>query len=100
MSDAKKTPFTPEQVKPVREILFIQRAVEDDKFGNSPIIRPETMRAEMGMAYVIAVGPEVKSIEAGDRVYLGKLAGLKMTELGDGYFLVHQNEVLSVIGLK
>jgi co-chaperonin GroES (HSP10) len=92
-----KTPFLSEQVEPVREILFIQRAVEDDKFGNSPIIRPETMRAEMGLATVLSVGPEVKTIVPGDRIYLGKLAGLKMTELGDGYFLVHQNEVLAII---
>lgn len=97
MSGAKKTPFTPEQVEPVREILFIQRAIEDDRFGDSPIVRPETMRAEMGLAKVLAVGVDVKTIVAGDNIYLGKLAGLKLTELGDGYFLVHQNEVLAVI---
>lgn len=94
-----KTPFIADDVQPVREIIFIKRAIEDDKFGDSPIIRPETMRAEMGLAEVLAVGPAVDTITVGDLVYLGKLAGLKMTELGDGYFLVHQNEVLAIVGV-
>lgn len=97
MSDAKKTPFNPEDVEPVREILFIERDVEDDKFGDSVIVRPETVRAEMGLATVRAIGPKVQTIVPGDKVYIGKLAGLKLTELNGPYFLVHQNEVLAVI---
>lgn len=92
-----KTPFTPEQVFPVREILFIRRRQEDDHFGDSAIVRPDTHRADMSLADVLAVGPDVKSIEPGDKVYLGALAGLKIRELSDSYFLVNQHEILAVI---
>jgi co-chaperonin GroES (HSP10) len=97
--ERQKTPFTPQQVYPTREMVFLQRATEDDFFGDSPIVRPETHRAQMGLATVLAVGPEVKTIQPGDRVYLGKLAGVKMTELGEdgSYFLVHQAEISAVV---
>lgn len=90
--------MTPETFKPTREILFIERDIEDDRFGDSVFIRPENYRAEMGLARVIAVGPEVTDIHVGDKVYLGKLAGLKVTELKGSYFLVNQQEVLAVVG--
>lgn len=96
MSD-RNPRFNPDQVQPTREIVFIERAVEDDRFGDSPIIRPDTIRAEMGLALVRAIGPDVKNIKVGDQVYLGKLSGLKITELGGPFFLVNQAEILAVI---
>ncbi len=89
--------MTPESVQPTREILFIQRRIEDDKFQGSTIVKPDSTRGEMGIAKVLAVGNKVEGIEAGDSVYLGKLSGLKLVELNGPYFLVHQNEVLAII---
>jgi co-chaperonin GroES (HSP10) len=93
-----ETPFQPSDVQPTREVVFLERAIEDDTFGDSRIVRPDTHKAEMGFATVLAVGPDVKTIQPGDRVYLGKLAGLKLTELNGPYFLVHQNEISAIIG--
>jgi co-chaperonin GroES (HSP10) len=90
--------MTPEQIQPTREILFIERRMEDDKFENSAIIRPGTFQNEMSIAKVLAVGPDVTGIVVGDSIYVGKLAGLKVVELKGPYFLVNQNEVLAVVG--
>ena len=90
--------LTAEMIKPAREILFIQREVEDDYFGeNSVLVRPPSTKKQMGIAKVLAVGPDVKGFEAGDSIYLGVLCGLKLTEIGDGYFLVNVNEVQAKI---
>ena len=90
--------MTPEQIVAVREILFIKRQIEDDVYGDSPIIRPESMKQTMSIAEVVSVGEDiVDKYTVGDRVYVGKLAGLKVTELGDGYFLVNHNEVLAKV---
>ncbi len=90
--------MTPESVTPVRDILYIERDIADDKFGDSPIIRPETFKAEMGVATVLGVGPDIADkYNVGDRVYLGKLSGLKITELGGPYFLVNHQEVLAKV---
>lgn len=93
-----KTPFTVEAVQPTREILFIERAIDDDTFGDSNIVRPDSARQEMGLATVLAVGPEVNFIVPGNQVYLGKMSGLKLTELNGSYFLVHQNEIMAIVG--
>jgi co-chaperonin GroES (HSP10) len=93
--------MTPNQIEAVRDILFIRREIEDDKFGDSPIIRPETFKMEMSVAEVISVGPDIADRYApGDLIYVGKLAGLKMTELGTGYFLVNHNEVLAKVNIQ
>lgn len=90
--------MTPDQIQPVREILFIRRSEEDDKFDNSPIIRPDAFRAEMSVAEVLGVGDEIADqFEVGDRVYLGKLAGLKVVELNGPYFLVHKSEIMAKV---
>ena len=90
--------MTPNQIEATREILFIKRNVEDDVYGDSNIIRPETMKQAMSTAEVLSVGPDIADKYApGDKVYVGKLAGLKVTELGDGYFLVNHNEVLAKV---
>lgn len=90
-------PFLPASVTPVREMLFIRREIEDDKIGDSDLVKPDSFRGEMGLAEVLAVGPKVETMKTGDKVYLGKLAGLKLTELNGPYFLVHQNEILAII---
>ena len=88
----------PNQIEAVRHILFIKRAVQDDVFEGSNLIRPETHKMEMSVAEVLSVGPDVaEKYKVGDQVYVGKLAGLKLTELGDGYFLVNHNEVLAKV---
>ncbi|HUW31110.1 MAG TPA: hypothetical protein VM223_05810 [Planctomycetota bacterium] len=90
--------MTPDQIVATREILFIKRRLEDDVFGDSNIIRPETMKQSMSTATVLSVGPDIADkYEVGEQVYVGKLAGLKVTELGDGYFLVNHNEVMAKI---
>lgn len=94
--------MTPNQIEAVRDILFIKRQMEDDVYGDSPIIRPESMKQAMSIAEVLAVGPDVKDKYAvGDLVYIGKLAGLKMTELtGGSYFLVNHNEILAKVNVE
>jgi len=88
----------PNQIQATRDILFIQRRIEDDVFEGSNIIRPDTHKMEMSVATVLSVGPDIKDNYAvGDQVYVGKLAGLKLTELGDGYFLVNHQEVLAKV---
>lgn len=89
--------MTPDQIQPTREILFIERRIEDDKFAGSNLVKPDAQRGEMGIAKVLAVGPKVENIIPGDSIYLGKLAGLKVVELNGPYFLVHSNEVLAVV---
>jgi co-chaperonin GroES (HSP10) len=90
----------PNQIEAVRDILFIKRAIQDDVFEGSAIIRPETHKMEMSVAEVLSVGPDIaEKYAVGDQVYVGKLAGLKLTELGDGYFLVNHNEVLAKVNV-
>jgi co-chaperonin GroES (HSP10) len=90
--------MTPDNIKPVREIVFIKRQEEDDKFSNSPIVRPDSFRAEMCIAEVLGAGEEISDTYApGDRVYLGKLAGLKVVELNGPYFLVHVSEIMAKV---
>lgn len=92
------TVITPEAVKPCRDILFIERDIEDDQFGDSPIVRPENFRAQMGIATVLGVGEDIQDKFApGDKIYLGKLSGLKVVELNGPYFLVNQLEVLAKV---
>jgi co-chaperonin GroES (HSP10) len=96
---AKGKNMTPNQIEAVRDILFIKRQMEDDVYGDSAIIRPETMKQAMSIAEVLSVGPDVADkYEVGDKVYIGKLAGLKITELSEGsYFLVNHNEILAKV---
>ncbi|MHC4714703.1 MAG: co-chaperone GroES [Planctomycetota bacterium] len=90
--------MTPESIQPVREIVFIKRQEEDDKFANSPIVRPDSFRAEMCVAEVLGVGDEIEDkFAVGDKVYLGKLAGLKVVELNGPYFLVHYSEIMAKV---
>jgi co-chaperonin GroES (HSP10) len=90
--------MTPDQIEATREILFIKRQLEDDVYGDSNIIRPDSMKQSMSVAEVLSVGPDIADkYTVGDRVYVGQLAGLKVTELGDGYFLVNHNEIMAKV---
>jgi hypothetical protein len=52
----------------------------------------------MSVAEVVDVGPDIRDkYTVGDKVYVGKLSGLKMVELGDSYFLVNHQEVLAKV---
>jgi co-chaperonin GroES (HSP10) len=88
----------PTDLHPTREIILIERAVEDDFFEGTNLIRAQNQKAEMGVATVLAVGPEVlDKYEVGDKVYIGKLMGLKVMELNGPYFLVHHTEIMAKV---
>lgn len=90
--------MTPENIQPVREMLFIERDMEDDHFGDSPIIRPTSIQGEMCVATVLGVGQDVTGdYQPGDKIYLGALAGTKIVELNGPFFLIHEKEVLAKV---
>ena len=88
----------PSDLKPTREILLIQRSIEDDYFEGTNLVRAQQNKGEMGIATVLAVGPDVADkYDVGDMVYIGKLQGMKVMELNGPYFLVHHTEIMAKV---
>lgn len=82
-------------VKPLFENLVTVREEEEKYVGT--IIIPETNKEKPMGAKVVAVGPDVKHINPGDFVLVGRYAGAECSFRAVKYTIIRESEVLGIV---
>ena len=92
-------------IKPLSDRIVI-KMVEAEETTKSGIILAGSAKEKPQVAEVVAVGPggmvdgkEVKMyLKPGDRVLMSKYAGTEVKLDGETYLIIHQDEILGILG--
>ncbi len=89
------------KIKPLADRVLVKPDPAEEKTAGGLII-PDTAKEKPLAGTVVAAGPgtdEVKmEVKAGDRVLYGKYAGTEVTNEGDTYLIMKQNDILAILG--
>ncbi len=87
-------------IKPLADRVLIQPAPAEEKIGG--IIIPDTAKEKPQQGQVVAVGNGTKdeemTLKVGDTVLYGKYSGTEFEYKGEKYLIMHQKDVLAVLG--
>lgn len=88
------------KIKPLADRVLIKPDPAEEKTAGGLII-PETAKEKPLAGTVVAAGPgteEVKmEVKAGDKVLYGKYAGTEITQGGETYLIMKQNDIFAVL---
>ena len=83
-------------MKPTQDNVFVTE-VEEEKVTATGIILTGSAETGVKPALVLAVGPEVSEVEAGNKVYLRWGEGLPVTHQGTKGVIISQKNIVAVI---
>ncbi len=83
-------------VKPLGERVLVKTDKMEEKTASGLFI-PQTSQEKTQFATVTAVGSDVKSVKAGEKILHDKYAGTAIKIDGDDYLILNQKDVLAVI---
>ena len=88
-------------IKPLADRVLIKPAPAEEKTAGGLII-PDTAKEKPLQGEVLAVGNGTKDeemlLKAGDNVLYGKYSGTEVELEGEKYLIMHQKDVLAIIG--
>ena len=83
-------------IEPLATMVLVEKEKAPEK-TDSGLLLPEEAREKMTVGRVIAVGPDVEHVEAGDRVIYRNYAGTDIEWLGIEYLLVKEEDLQAKI---
>ena len=81
-------------LKPLRDLVLVERLEKDNTSDSGIIISTEKEKLPAGT--VKSVGPE-STLNEGDSILFSKFAGTEITEDGEAYLLMKEEDVLAVV---
>ena len=93
-------------VKPLDDRVLLKQSDAEEKTRGG-IVLPDTAKEKPQRGKVMAVGPGKllddgkrgqMSLKKGDEVFYGKYAGAEIKIDGEEYVIIHESDVLAVIG--
>ena len=94
-------------VRPLHDRVLVKRAEEAEQKSSAGIIIPDTAKEKPQRGTVIAVGEGKKDdsgkripmdVKEGDEVLFGKYAGTEIKIDGEELLIMHESDILCVIG--
>lgn len=83
-----------EDVTPLKENVFLEWEQAPDLYDGTDILRPSSYKAMYFTGTVVAVGPDVKNMKPGDRVFFDQFCGVeKLQENEKRYAFVRMGDV-------
>jgi len=79
-------------IEPLGEMVLLEIEDAPDK-TQSGLLLPEEARERMNVGLVVAVGPDVEHVAAGDRVIHKQYGGTKLEWLGTEYLLTKEEDL-------
>ncbi len=73
-------------VSPLKDKVFLEWEMATPNYGKTNLIRPESYREMHYTGIVVAVGPDVKDIQVGDRVFFDQFCGIEKFQENDKRF--------------
>lgn len=71
---------------------------EDDRINPSEVLFiPDAFREKGNIVTVVNAGPDCKEVAVGDRVFLHKQSGLRVTLGGQEFVIVREQELLGLV---
>lgn len=83
-------------VEPLFDRVLIRR-IEAETKSKGGILIPETAKDKPLEGKVIAIGPDVVKIKVGDRVLIGKYAGIEIKLNEIEHLIIRLDEILGII---
>lgn len=81
-------------VTPTKDWIFIEWEIAQEKYEGTGLIRPDAFRQMYFTGIVRAVGPDVKELAAGDRIFFDQFGGIeKFQEDGKRYTFLKEEFV-------
>lgn len=81
-------------VNPTKEWVFLEWEKAKDTYDGTNLIRPDSHKDMHFTGVISAIGPDVKELSIGDRVFFDQFSGLeKFQEDGKRYAFVRQGDV-------
>ena len=84
------------KLKPMADNILLKQA-EAEETTSSGIILATTNKEKPAIYEVIAAGPDVKGIKAGDKLVVGQFVGSELKLDGVDYKFVKQEDVLAIV---
>ena len=84
------------KLKPMADNILLKQT-EAEETTSSGIILATTNKEKPAIYEVIAAGPDVKGIKAGDKLVVGQFVGSELKLDGVDYKFVKQEEVLALV---
>lgn len=84
-------------IKPISNLVLATADKAEAKTA-SGLYLTEDAREKPRTATVVAVGPEVKKVKAGDQIIYESYSGTEVKYQGEDYVLVAEDKVLATIG--
>ena len=94
------------KVRPLADRILV-RAIEQKEVKKGGIVIPDTAKEKPQEGEVVAVGPgkigengkrAPMEVKKGDRILMGKYAGIEVKVEGEEYQIMREEEVLAVLG--
>ena len=83
-------------IKPLKERVLVERKPQEEKTAGGIYI-PDTAKEKMQEGTIVAVGPEVKDLKAGDKVLFENYSGTEIERDGKEYLILNLKDVLAVM---
>ena len=84
------------KLKPMADNILLKQT-EAEETTSSGIILATTNKEKPAIYEVMSAGPDVKGIQAGDKVVVGQFVGSDMKLDGEEYKFVKQEDVLAIV---
>jgi chaperonin GroES len=84
------------KIKPIKDRVAIKQDEAQDK-TMSGLILPDSAKEKPLSGEVIAVGPQCKEVEVGEKVYYQKYRGTEVDQDGDTIILMREEDILAII---
>ena len=84
------------KLKPMADNILLKQT-EAEETTSSGIILATTNKEKPAIYEVMSAGPDVKGIQAGDKVVVGQFTGTDMKLDGEEYKFVKQEDVLAIV---
>ena len=82
-------------LQPLRDLVLVKREEKENTTSDSGIII-STEKEKLPAGTVKAAGPE-STLNEGDSILFSKFAGTEITEDGEAYLLMKEEDVLAVV---
>ena len=84
------------KLRPMADNILL-KAAEAEETTSSGIILATTTKEKPGIYEVMSAGPDVKGIQAGDKVVVGNFVGSEIKLDGEDYKFVKHDDILAVV---